>query len=271
MTTFFKPAGRCFAVTGLFLLSSTAFALNPGGGAADPFAPYAEAGPHAVVSEASGSECTVFRPATLDDDHPVILWGNGTSTSVSFYRQGLQHWASRGYVVVAANTGNSGSGEEMLDCLDSVSAAPYAASLDFSRVGTSGHSQGGGGALMAGRDERITATAPMQPYIQGLGHDISSNDEQAGPMLLLSGSTDFLAPPDSNQAPVFQRANVPVFWANSQGTSHFEPIGNFGDYRGMSTAWWDYQLKNDESAANLFTGPCLGCDLEGWVIERKGL
>ncbi|TVP53144.1 MAG: alpha/beta hydrolase, partial [Halomonadaceae bacterium] len=85
------------------------------------------------------------------------------------------------------------------------------------------------------------------------------------------GSADFLAGPNSNQRPVFERTNVPVFWANSQGTSHFAPIGNFGVYRGMSTAWWEFQLKGDSDAADLFTGPCLGCDINGWVIQTRGL
>ena len=252
------------------LFSAQALALNTGGGN-DPFAPYAEEGPHAVTSEAAGDECTVFRPAQLDDNHPVILWGNGTGTSPNFYSGGLEHWASWGYVVVAANTTNSGTGEEMLGCLDEISASAMADQLDLSKVGTSGHSQGGGGSIMSGQDERVTATAPMQPYVQGLGHASSSQDKQSGPMLLLSGSADFLAGPENNQAPVFEVTNVPVFWANSEGTSHFAPIGRFGVYRGMSTAWWEFQLKGDGEAADLFTGPCLGCELEGWIIQRKDL
>ncbi|WP_246065341.1 hypothetical protein [Hydrocarboniclastica marina] len=271
MKMLFDPARARFAIVGALLLSSSAWALSPGGGATtDTFADYAVAGPHAVMSEASGSTCTVFRPVTLTDDHPVILWGNGTSTQVSAYSEGLEHWASWGYVVVAANTSNAGTGEQMLDCLDGISGSAIADSLDLTRVGTTGHSQGGGGSLMAGRDERITATAPIQPYVVGLGHDSASQGDQTGPMLLLSGSSDFVASPSRNQAPVYQAANVPVFWANSQGTSHFAPIGDLGVYRGITTAWWDYQLKGDQDAADLFAGPCLGCDAEGWDVQRKG-
>lgn len=70
---------------------------------------------------------------------------------------------------------------------------------------------------------------------------------------------------------MYQAANVPVFWANSQGASHFAPIGDLGVYRGITTAWWDYQLKGDQDAADLFAGPCLGCDAEGWDVQQRVL
>lgn len=255
---------------GTLMATSQAWALNTGGGET-PFDQYAETGPHAVTSEDAGSECTVYRPTQLQGNHPVILWGNGTGANTSIYNGGLEHWASWGYVVVAANTTMSGTGEEMLACLDEISSSSMSAQLNLNRVGTSGHSQGGSGSLMSGQDERITATAPLQPYIQGLGHDSSSQDQQSGPMLLLSGSTDFLAGPEGNQAPVFERTNVPVFWANSEGTSHFNPLGSFGVYRGITTAWFEFQLKGDSEAADIFTGPCTGCDVEGWIMQTKGL
>ncbi|TVP59198.1 MAG: alpha/beta hydrolase, partial [Halomonadaceae bacterium] len=174
------------ATAGALLISAPVWSLNLiGGGSGNPFSKYASTGPHTTVSEAAGSECTVYRPANLTSGHPVILWGNGTGTGPGTYQGGLNHWASWGYVVVAANTQNAGSGEEMLGCLDYLTDNTMASQLNLNRVGTSGHSQGGGGSLMSGRDSRITATAPMQPYIQGLGHDQSSLDQQAGTMLLL--------------------------------------------------------------------------------------
>ncbi|MFW5823936.1 MAG: hypothetical protein ACOCVV_03115 [Marinobacter sp.] len=70
------------------------------------------------------------------------------------------------------------------------------------------------------------------------------------------------------------------FWSRRPGSperadavvvsaSHFEPSWNFGGYRGLSTAWWLYQLKGDEDAAELFTGDCTACEMSGWEIERK--
>ncbi|WP_339801899.1 alpha/beta hydrolase [uncultured Marinobacter sp.] len=256
---------------GVLAFSSAALAIPGPGGGSDPTSAYASAGPQATVSEREDSGCTVYRPRNVEPGTPVILWGNGTGGSPTTYGRGLEHWASYGYIVAAARTSNAGTGEEMIECIDAVRRASYGNNVDFSRIGASGHSQGGGGTIMAARDVRITATAPMQPYILGLGHRRSSQDEQSAPMLLLSGSSDALAGPALNQRPVFNRVDVPVFWATRSGASHFEPIGNFGDFRGISTAWWEFQLKGDSDAAELFTGACTACDISGWDVQRKGL
>lgn len=263
-----RRLSRTFTVLIAMAFSVSVFAASPGGG---PLGQYAQTGPYATTEERGGLSCTIYRPRNLEGGHPVILWGNGTGASPGTYEGGLEHWASWGFVVAAANTSNAGSGEEMLACLDYLGRSGIAGQLDFSNVGASGHSQGGGGTLMAARNNRITATAPVQPYILGLGHDTSSQYQQTAPMLLLSGSADTLAGPTLNQAPVFRRADVPIFWATLSGASHFEPVGNMGDYRGITTAWWLFQLEDDGSAAELFTGPCSVCDLSNWDVERKGL
>src|SRR5690606_7389899 len=102
--------------------------------------------------------------------------GNGTGTAPSGYSALLNHWASHGFVVAAANTTNAGSGQEMIACLDYLveqngrGSGTYAGKLNLDAVGSSGHSQGGGGSIMAGQDSRVTATAPFQPFVLGLGH-----------------------------------------------------------------------------------------------------
>lgn len=261
---------RTMVTFGAVLFTGSAFAAG-GGGGGNPLSEYADSGDFATVSESEGLSCTVYRPADVPDDAPVILWGNGTGASPDDYGDGLEHWASWGFVVAAANTSNPGSGEEMIDCLDRLSSTDYADQLDLDNVGTSGHSQGGGGSIMSGRDDRVTATAPLQPYTLGLGHETSSQRNQNGPMLLLAGGSDSIASPGLNQDPVFRRANVPVFYATLEGADHFEPAGDFGDYRGITTAWWLYQLEGDEDAADLFTDGCTICDQDEWDVDTQDL
>ena len=263
---------RSWVINMLGLVAGALFASSAlAGDDSNPLAPYEESGPYVTTSHSGGFSCRIYRPANLDSNHPVIVWGNGTGTTPSAYGDGLEHWASWGFVVAAATTSNAGSGEEMLDCIDYLGRSSYAGSIDFSNIGASGHSQGGGGTIMAARDNRITATAPVQPYIIGLGHQTSSQYQQHAPMLLLSGSRDTLAGPTLNQAPVYRRVDVPVFWGTLNGASHFEPMGDLGEFKGMTTAWWLYQLSGDSDAASLFTGACSACGLSGWDIERKGL
>lgn len=231
---------------------------------------YEEDGGLSTVSESAGSDCTVFRPADLTGNHAVILWGNGTGASPNSYRGLLDHWASWGFVVVAADTSNAGTGEEMLACLDVLERAEFADEIDFGAVGTSGHSQGGGGAIMAGIDPRIATTAPIEGYTLGLGHDRSSHTRQSGPMLILSGGNDTLVDPDSNHARLFERTNVPAVWAILEGASHFEPVGDGGGFRGITTAWFLYRLQNDPVAAQGFEGrDCGFCNDPDFAFQQR--
>ncbi|MEH6501550.1 MAG: hypothetical protein V7751_19360 [Pseudoalteromonas distincta] len=280
-----------FSLTGLaaaLLVSTSVLAsnptpppTNPGDGSFPPVSDFSRAGSFATTSGNAGPSCTIYRPRTLGEQgrrHPIILWGNGTGATPSTYSGLLEHWASHGFVVAAARTSNAGSGSEMIACLDYLiqengrSSGTYAGRLDVNRVGASGHSQGGGGSIMAGRDSRIRVTAPFQPYVLGLGHVSSSQRQQNGPMFLMTGSSDTLAGPTLNGRPVFNNANVPVFWGNLRGASHFVPIGNAGDYRGPSTAWYRYHLMNDGNAESTFYGSnCRLCTDRNWEVQRKGI
>src|SRR6266540_1257504 len=78
---------------------------------------WATPGPFAVTVEAGDSAHTIYRPTTLGQNglrHPVIVWGNGTGATPQIYDGLLRHLASHGFVVAAANTTQSGSGQEML-------------------------------------------------------------------------------------------------------------------------------------------------------------
>ena len=238
------------------------------------------AGPAKTVKEAGGEACTIFRPEMLGAGgarHPIILWGNGTRQTPENYVPTLSHLASYGFVVAAANTTNAGSGAEMLACLDWLTAengragGPYAGKLDVSKVGASGHSQGGGGTLMAARDARIRVTAPVQPYTLGLGYVAGAQAQQHGPVLMLSGGADTIAVPARNQQPVYDTANTPILWATLAGASHLVPMQGGAVYNGMLTAWFRYHLMADPKAAAMFQGATCGyCSGADWNLQRKG-
>jgi len=280
---------RTAAMTATLLLSSAAFATNPGSPGTPPDTPgspfpsvsnFASSGPYSTTDSREGS-CRVYRPRTLGQNgvrHPIILWGNGTGTTPTTYGSLLRHWASHGFVVAAANTTNAGTGTDILRCLDLMitennrSFGTFAGKLNVGRVGVSGHSQGGGGSIMAGQDNRITVTAPMQPYTLGLGHRSSSQSRQNGPMFLMTGGGDTIALPSLNARPVYNAANVPVFWGERSRVSHFEPTGNAGAYRGPSTAWFRYHLMDDNNARNTFYGSsCTLCTDRSWTVRKKGM
>ncbi|MEQ1506934.1 MAG: alpha/beta hydrolase [Myxococcota bacterium] len=252
-----------------------------------PVASFDDPGPFATVVDVVPG-CTIHRPATLGSlgggvgglRHPVIGWGNGTATSPPIYAGLLSHLASHGFVVAAADTPNAGDGTEILACIDAVLAlgddpsSDYAGAIDGDRIGVSGHSQGGAGALMAAADPAVTCSAPVEPYITyiPLGGDFDRDviGLQHAPMFLVSGGDDTIAIPAIHQEPVFDGASAPVTWALLAGATHFEPIGDGGAFRGPLTAWFRARLMDDPDASVVVDAPdCTLCAAPDWEIVSR--
>lgn len=239
-------------------------------------ASFSARGPFATTQVTQGS-CTIHSPTQLGQNgvtHPVIIWGNGTNASPGTYQALLSHWASHGFIVAAANTSSAGNGTAMLACLQTMTnnnnnaGSRFFQRVDVTRVGASGHSQGGGGTIMAGRDPRVDTTAPIQPFINlGLGgFQRTSIDEQQpnSSMLLLSGGSDGIATRSGNQQPVFNDVNVPVTWLTRNGANHFEPVGDGGDFREVTTAHFRGELMDDAAAASFINN----FNRVGWITLR---
>lgn len=238
-----------------------------------------------IVESRGGLHCRIFHPrawlvpeteSRQRKKYPLVIWGNGTHTSPASYRSLLEHWASHELIVVASMSPNAGRGVEMRDCLNymleqqSDSGSPFYQRVVRERVAAAGHSQGGGGAIMLGRDPRITTVVAIQPYVLGERHNPQAAANQTGPMLLLSGQEDFSASAETNQQRVFDSANVAVFWANLRGATHFAPMDTGGSFRGPMTAWLRWKLLDDSRAALMFDGEnCVMCADERWLIQTK--
>jgi hypothetical protein len=225
-------------------------------------------GPYRVTQASAGGN-TFFFPANAGEGgvrHPVILWGNGTGAPVASYRGLLNHYASHGFVVAAANTTNAMSGREMLAGLDQVarwngqSGHPLSGAVNLERVGATGHSQGAYGAVAAGGDERVDTVFPLQ------GGNRAANVESA---IFFAGGSDAVVSPRLVRSG-FSGSRVPAAYAELRGASHFVPVGNGGGFRGPSTAWARAELAGDAQAAALFRGGDCGLCRDGqWTFETN--
>ncbi|MFC7616188.1 acetylxylan esterase [Actinokineospora soli] len=242
-------------------LASSAAAAVVSGDCSSVSTGWAQAGPFAVTVETGAPDHTIYRPARLGAcaSYPVIIWGNGTGTGPIAYDGLLRLLASHGFIVAAAKTANAGLGEEMLAGLDHLAKRggtpgdALAGKVDLSRVGATGHSQGGGGAIVAGADPRVDTTAPIEPGPQGAVTALR------GPAFFLAGQEDKVVLPGTLVYPRYQRADqVPAVYGELAGATHMTPTGSGGGFRGPVVAWFRARLLGDERAKAEFTGPTCG-------------
>ncbi|MEU5956104.1 acetylxylan esterase [Streptomyces sp. NPDC047525] len=236
---------------------------------------WADDGPFAVTKERAGLGHTILRPTELGSrgctKHPVIIWGNGTFVTPVIYDGLLKHLASHGFIVVAANTTQSGTGHAMLGGLDVVKKtaddpkSPYYGKVDLEKVGASGHSQGGGGAINAGADPRVDVTVPIEPGPLG------SVGALKGPMFILGGEHDPVVVPELLVIPRYESADhIPAVYGELAGATHVTPAGDGGGFRGPVTAWFRYFLMGDQEARGEFFGAdCGACSSPVWSDFRR--
>ena len=233
-------------------------------------------------------DCTVIQPWSKGDEpnpkdvpYPVIGWANGWNFgnvvgehTTEGYKLGLIEWALDGpYIVVAANQW-SVQESDVLACVQWVISYEYdhVDSVNASKIGLAGHSQGGGAVIKAGNGwtsetDGIAAVIAMNPY----GPAWVNPENQEGPVLLLGGTADTTTP-TSSFVEVFDAISSEGgkggILAELEGGTHnseawgstFDADGNettmgweeaqevnFGEYQRVTELWWQIYL-NDKTA-----------------------
>ncbi|WP_406311258.1 acetylxylan esterase [Streptosporangium sp. NBC_01639] len=230
-------------------------------------------GPYATAVDV-GAITTLYYPRDIAQSprrHPVIIWGNGTFAFPVVYRELLLHWAGHGFIVAAANTPQSNLGISMLagiDLLANRDADPgsiFHNRVDLSRIGASGHSQGGAAAIVVGDDSRVDTVLPIQP---GPLANVNAVD---GPMFALAGQYDSIVWPTLVKAFYNDADHIPAIYGEVRGADHFTVVGDPGPFAAPTTAWFRFQLMGDEEARGEFFGAgCRICsDTRTWSDVRR--
>ncbi|REE97312.1 acetylxylan esterase [Thermomonospora umbrina] len=239
---------------------ASATAARTAAGAAVP-ADWSAPGPYAVTVDKATNH-TIYRPSTLAANgvpNPVVIWGNGTGATPAAYDGMLRHWASQGFVVAAANTTQSNDGTDMREGLDVLAkrngnaSSPYYRKVDLSKVVSAGHSQGGAGALNAAQyDSRVDAVLPIQPG------PLATPGWVRQPTFYMSGQNDDIVQPSWVLGDYNGSGNRPAIYGEVRGANHFAPAGDGGVFRGPTTAWLHFMLRDDPAARAAFAGPDCG-------------
>lgn len=222
------------ALISLALLVAAATGVTPGAAAPSyqPAAPleaaYYAPGPWAVAERTGIDCCTstgdsyeIWYPADLGAGgvvHPVITWGNGTMAHPREYAYLLAHLASWGFVVIATDRTDTGTGVQILDAVrylaqqNSDPGSLFHGNIDTTTAGAAGHSQGGLGAINAlargggAVSTAVTLEMPWSaacaslPTVDGQSACIDPTAVTTGSVLLVNGSVDG-ASPSTQQLP----------------------------------------------------------------------
>jgi hypothetical protein len=238
---------------------------------------FAARGPFQTMSFMGGpnNAFTFFVPQSMGRDgmrHGVVGWGNGTGATPENYFSLLDQFASQGFVVVAANTENAGSGMEIRQGIDFVlrsatdPQSPFFQAVDTRGACVSGHSQGARGAVAAATDPNVLCTAPLE----------TSNapvENLRVPTAFFYGSRDTIAMPQEGQALADRilalgASGPQLVFAIVDGATHFTPVTNRAAVSpltnimaGYAAAFFAANLNGDREAQTLFFGPDARCGI----------
>lgn len=243
--------------------------------------------------DSSGARFDVWYPTDLGAGgfrHPVITWGNGTNARPGQYAYLLSHLATWGFVVVASENVNTGTGQEILDAGRWMTTQNDQASSIFSHVlapasvGAIGHSQGAAGVLnaMMKSGGLITTAIPIelaaQTFCTSSASCADTRNLSGGSIFLINGSADAMISPSTQLLPwqlaglqsdsaYYQAApaSVPKAWGTLIGPDHNDVQGQPGcaqasvpcvngvyGYLGYLTAWMMDRLQGDSYAHQAF-------------------
>lgn len=213
----------------------------------------------------SGSAYTLYRPANLGAGgvtHPILTWGNGTGGTSSKVADTLNHLASWGFVVIASNSGATGTGTEMLAGANYMvsentnASSVFYQKLNTAKVGALGTSQGAGGTLNATMNSNgviKTALTIELPDPIWWSTPVPSLTTLTASIFFIRGTADFIATESAAQN-WYNQVPGAAAKAARKGTGHNEIDKTNNKLKGYITAWMMYTLQGDTAARGAFAG-----------------
>lgn len=243
---------------------------------------YAARGPYPTTRDKNvgpSAAYDVFRPtdlATGGHKHPIISWANGTLFSLDKYQPLLDHWASHGFVVVAAHTNTTAGGATHKAGIDWLlgeagrAGSVFAGALDGKKIGAAGHSQGGGATIAAGSNKPgptgIVATLPLMPLLS-FEADKTVVSRQLAPMFNINATMDDRDPQGAIANAIFDGARAELVQGAFIGV-HEDAMSPA--MHGPTLAWFRLMLMNDQAARDRFypAATCGYCQDPAWKQIR---
>lgn len=218
---------------------------------------------------------TVVYPKALENSskrYPVIVWANGTGCATSTYMSLLEKFAEAGYIVVADSSVMTADGTAQINSIDYIigenatSNSVFHNKVDTSKIGASGHSQGGRSSVNAAQaDSRIKCIVSIA--------GASSKEEATGlsaPALYLTGTSDMIVVSSQWVKPSYDASAGRAVYASLKGGVHTTCMTNPEKVSGYAISWFDAYLKGDSNAKDIFaSGGKLATDSDWQDFQSK--
>ena len=263
-----------------------------------------------MATDSGANEFVLYYPANLNElgarKVPIILWGNGSCTYMgNKFRNFLTEIASHGYLAISGGPMGPPTAEtitmasnnwtpsaigpkpaprpanpnqvrvtvELLSkgitwaiAENSRQGSKFYGKLDPNAVGVMGQSCGAGLAASFGDDKRVKTMGVWS------GSNKNMRDKITVPVLYISGSEIYDVAYPGSMDDFNNITKAPIFHAWRTGMTH---LGTYRQYLGgelapIATAWLDWQLKGDQTAAKWFKGAdCKLCKDTNWHVDKK--
>ena len=217
--------------------------------------------------------------------YPVVVMVNGSSDPAKRHIAILEHLASYGFIVVSNDDAATGSGETTSKTLAYILAenenpdSIFYHKLDIDRFGISGGSQGACGALRAITEFEngsiyktvYTGSCPSADLAEGIGWTYDVKKITIPWFMTASTGKDDAETVSPVEKMIINYENlaegIPCVLARRKDCTHND-VQTWAD--GYMTAWFCWQLKNDETAAKVFTGdsPEIMENINNWQDVR---
>jgi hypothetical protein len=246
-----------------------------------PISDYSKNGPFAtttVNNTGPSGMYTAVQPTMLGQNgfkHPIATWGNGITTTPTYYPTLLSLIASNGFVVIASNS-SSVTAQNLSDGLDWMiqqngMSGPYQGMLDTKCLVTIGYSLGGGAAVTSGNHADVVTTVSF--------HGVTGNSAALkAPLLLFTSTTDTFVTPSGFVTPTFNASVVQTFYAtltaagDPSNLGHLLPVSILDpsdpEYA-PAIAWLRLWVYGDQGGHSYFYGADATLCKAPWTCQSK--
>ncbi len=213
----------------------------------------------------------VYYPKELESKnkkYPVVVFVNGTGVKGSKYKSLFKHLASWGFIVIGNEEEESWNGiasEKSLAFIlkeNENKDSKFYNKIDIDNIGVSGHSQGGAGVFTTITEHEhsnmyktavaLSPTNEEQAISLNWHYDLSKINI---PIMILAGTKgDFetkLVLPFDKMQDMYSKINSPKLMARRTDAEHGDMLYVCDGY---VTAWFMWQLQDDEEASKAFIG-----------------